>query len=341
MENDSNDDAARLAPGQQRTRKFPVTGESRASQELSIHNWRLEITGAVEQSRTLDFAELLALPQETLARDIHCVTGWSRLGLTFEGVPFQALLSLVRVQPTGRFVRFTAYSDRRHDTSLPLDLAIEDSWLVHRVDGSPLTPKHGFPVRVVTPSRYFYKSLKWLKSIEFLEQDQLGFWERTSAYHNHGDPWKEERYEGTRFTSQAEVDAFRSLDDYAEWRDDDQVVLMASLRGWQPKTLDLEGLQLKASDLRDAKLSGANFRGANLTRSRFAGADLTGCDFTEADLEGADFSGARLNGAVFARNCLSAATFAPLAGHYGMKMIEPQGLLESEEAYLRSIGVLV
>lgn len=340
----SNDDSKRLAPGQRLTRKFPVTGEVVASQELTTKNWRLEISGEVGMPVTLDFATLRTLPQDVLTRDIHCVTGWSRLGTSFEGVRLRELLTLVTATDKARYVRFAAYSDRNHDTSLPLDLALDDSWLVHRIDGKSLTPKHGFPVRVVTPSRYFYKSVKWLRKIEFLERDQLGFWERTSGYHNHGDPWQEERYEGTRFTSSAEVEAFRSLSDYALYRD--QVVLKANLKDWEPSTRDLRGLQLKASDFRGAQLAGADFRGANLTRGIFAGANLERCDFSDADLEGADFTGARLAGAIFARNCLSAAAFGEVNGtglesYERMIVRDPRGLLESQEAYLKTLGLML
>ena len=334
----SNDEASRLAPGQHLTRKFPITGERQASETLSQENWQVEIGGCVESSVTLDFAGLMSLPQTILKRDIHCVTGWSRLGACFEGVRFADLVSLVRVGEEASFVRFTAYSDRNHDTSLPLAMAMDGSWLVHRIDDKPLTPEHGFPVRLITPSQYFYKSLKWLKKIEFLEEDQLGFWERTSGYHNQGDPWAEERYDGTRFTAKGEVDAFRNSTEFSVYRD--EVVLMASLRGWQPRTRDLSGIQMKACDFRDARLVGVSFRGANLTRSRFMGADLTDCDFSEADLEGADFSGACLKNVVFERNWMSATVFEELAEWGGMTVSEPMGLLESQEGNLRGLGVL-
>ena len=161
--------ASELPPGQALTEKFPVTGEARSSESLTEANWRLNIHGAVEEPVTLTFADLLCCRQESLVTDIHCVTGWSQLGMSFEGVRFARLLE-AHGHPCreARFVRFIAYSDRHHDTSLPLEVALADSWLIHRYAGEPLRPEHGFPVRVVTPSRYFYKSLKWLKEIVFL-----------------------------------------------------------------------------------------------------------------------------------------------------------------------------
>ncbi len=339
-----------LPPGQTLTRKFPVTGEKEPLDELTTENWRLSITGEVEEPVSLTFADLLALPQEQLTADIHCVTSWSQRQMAFEGVRLSEVFQQhgVNPKPDARFVRFRAHSERKHDTSLPLPLALQDSWLIHRFEGLPLTPAHGFPVRVVTPSRYFYKSLKWLVAIELLAEDRLGFWERTSAYHNVGDPWKEQRFEGRKFTSREEIDRFRNLEDFAPYRDDqesDRVIVKADLRGWKPRTRDLRGLRFKACDFRDADLREADLSEANLTLGKFSGADLEKANLTGADLEGADFSGARLAGACLAANALSATVFHAaggqgLATHRGLQVVSPQGLLESQEAYLKEIGAL-
>lgn len=340
-----------VAPGQTLTRKFPVTGERRASESLSLETWRLAIDGAVVSPVSLDFSGLLALPRERLKADIHCVTGWSQLDMPFEGVRLRDVLRrCVTMVQGAAFVRFEAYSDRGHDTSLPLETAMKDSWLVYHFDGKPLAPEHGFPVRVVTPSRYFYKSLKWLKRITLLETDVLGFWERTTGYHNQGDPWQEERFEGRRFTTAEEARRFRELVDFSVYRreeDTSGVILKADLRKWLPASRNLSGLRLKACDFRGADFRGVDFRGANLTLGKFRDARLEGADFSGADLEGADFVGAFMAGARMCRNPLSAAVFHAsgpggegLRSSEGLRVEEPRGLLESQEAYLRSLGVL-
>ncbi|NCF93797.1 MAG: molybdopterin-dependent oxidoreductase [Verrucomicrobiaceae bacterium] len=334
-----------LPPGQTLTKTFPVTGEKQAVPSLTQDHWSLTIHGEVNRAMTLSCADLLALPQEILETDIHCVTSWSQLGMTFEGVRFSTLVERL-VEPTAKvqFVRFLAYSPRDHDTSLSLEVALEDSWLIHSYNGQPLTPEHGFPVRVVTPSRYFYKSLKWLKEIVFLSDDQLGFWERTSGYHNIGDPWLEQRLEGHRFTSRAEVEQFRNLTEFSAYRLDSlkSVVVKANLRNWHPNTKDLQGLKLKACDFRGANLTGANLQHANLTLGNFAGANLEHADLSGADLEGANFSGAYLAGALLRDNLVSATVFqnekgVGLLSHENLKVRRPQGLLESQSVYLSGL----
>lgn len=342
-------DLPRLPPGQTLTRKLPVTGERAADRELSLENWELIVEGAVNQPCRLRFQDLLRLPQESIIRDIHCVTSWSRFDLSLTGTRLANLLrDFARPLLSARFVRFEAYSARSHDTSLPLEVALADCWLVHAINGQPLTPEHGFPVRVMTPSRYFYKSLKWLRRIELLEEDRLGFWERTSGYHNSGDPWKEERLTAERFTTKTEADAFRALVDFDAYRQAHapRVIAKADLSHWQPKSKDLREMQLKACDFRGANLADVDFRRANLTLGKFTGADLSGVDFTGADLEGADFTGSNLNGALMENCLLSASIFVTplghgLASHQGLRVVSPIGLLEDQENYLRKIGALL
>lgn len=334
-----------IPPGQTLTKKFPVTGEKQASRHLTEDNWSLSISGEVEETRTLNLGALLSLQQSEFEADIHCVTSWSQLGMAFEGVKLATLVNeLVDPKPCARFVRFVAYSDRKHDTSLPIEVAMKDCWLVHGYNGKALAPEHGYPVRVVTPSRYFYKSLKWLKEIVFLAEDQLGFWERTSGYHNVGDPWFEQRLEGHRFTSQAEVTRFRNLIDFSAYQKEspESVIVKANLRDWRPRTKDLHGLQLKACDFRGADLSGANLKGANLTLGNFEGVNLEDADLSRADLEGANFSGAYLAGALFQDNLLSAAVFwesygLSLASYQGLRVVRPQGLFEEQSDYIKNV----
>ncbi|MEM8931235.1 MAG: molybdopterin-dependent oxidoreductase [Acidobacteriota bacterium] len=331
----------RLPPGQIETAKFPVVGEKAPPAEaLDLDAWRLVVDGAVERPLTLDWRGFLDLPQRQRPIDIHCVTGWSRFGDIVTGVPLAELLDRVGVHADARFVRFVAYSDRGHDTSLPLDLAREDTWLIHARNGAPLEPKHGYPLRTVTPSRYFYKSLKWLRRIELLIEDRLGYWERESAYHNVADPWPGDQ----RFTSGSldpkQVARFRGATSFERWRSK-RVMLGLDLRDWRPVDRDLSGLQLKNCDLRGADLAGCDLRDANLSLSDLRGADCRGIDARGADLEGVDFSGADLRDADLSGTALSATRFVADDGTTGarvdgLRLDGASGLLGSQERYLAS-----
>lgn len=334
MASDGDSEQAGLPPGQIRTVKFPVVGEKAPSPEaLDLDAWRLEVTGRVFEPVTWTWQDFVALTWRDRTVDIHCVTGWSRLGSTFRGVPLADVLT--RSQPTedARFVRFEAYSERRHDTTLPLELALEDTWLVHEADGEALTPEHGYPLRTLTPSRYFYKSLKWLHRIELLAEDRPGYWERESSYHNVGDPWPGDQ----RFTSGSlepeQVKRFREAKSFDRYRIQRKVLLGLDLRGWRPASNDLSGLELKNCDLRGAHLAGADLRGANLSLSNLRGADLRRADARGADLEGADFSGADLRHADLRDTFLSAARFEG-ARVEGLRTGGASGLLESQSRYL-------
>ncbi|MEM9553802.1 MAG: molybdopterin-dependent oxidoreductase [Acidobacteriota bacterium] len=334
-----------LPPGQVLTRKFPVVGEKAPPPEaLDLDRWMLEVDGLVAAPRSYSYAALRALPQSRRRVDIHCVTGWSRLGSEIEGLPLAELLAPARPSAQARFVRFVAYSERAHDTSLPLDLALADTWLVHSVDGAPLSPEHGWPLRTVTPSRYFYKSLKWLRRIELLAEDRLGFWERDSAYHNVGDPWPGDQRFTTGSLEPAKLERFKSAESFDRWRRGRTVLLGLDLRGWSPHDRDLRGLQLKNCRLDGADLAGVDLRGANLSLSSLRGADLRGADCRGADLEGADFSGADLRDVDLRDTALSATRFvdegaegeAVGARVEGLRFDGAHGLLESQEDYLRS-----
>jgi len=337
-----------LPPGQALTRKFPVVGESApAPGGLDLDSWQLTVDGRVASPVTLDWSRYLALPHAERRVDIHCVTGWSRLGVSIAGVPLSTLLDAVRPLPSARFVRFASHSDRAHDTSLPIELARSDTWLVHAVDGAPLTVEHGFPLRTVTPARYFYKSLKWVRRIELMDEDRLGYWERESAYHNVGDPWPGDQ----RFTSGSlepqELERLRSGRDLSRWRLPRRVVIGAALPGWDPRDRDLRGLQLKHCDLRDARLEGADLRRANLSLSDLRDARLAGCDLREADLEGANLAGADLARSDLRGAALSATRFfeeregSPRreARVDGLRIDGASGLLEDQESFLRQRGV--
>lgn len=335
-----------LPPGQSLTDRFPVVGELAPAPGLSGETCRIEITGWVATPLSLSLTELQAIPQAERTADIHCVTGWSRRAITMRGWPLAAILAMAGVQPEARFVRFVAHSARAHDTSLPLALALADTWLVTAIDGEPLSAEHGGPLRTVTPGRYFYKSLKWLAKIELLAVDQPGYWERESAYHNEADFRLEQRFDETRIASADEVAAFRDATDFAPWRG--RVLLKARLGGWQPRTTDLSGIQAKYCSFRNAQLAGVSLRSANLSLSNCEGADLRGVDFTGADLEGASFAGADLRDAVMVDCFLSATRFfrdfangKRLAAQVeGLRLIRPRGLLEAQAAFLRDAGLI-
>lgn len=334
-----------LPPGQVLTERFPLVGEQAPAPGLTPESCRITISGRVAQPLTIHFAELLARPSQQRVADIHCVTGWSRRALVFRGWPLAEVLAAARVTDDARHVRFIAHSRRAHDTSLPLALALADTWLVHEIDGEPLSPEHGGPLRTVTPGRYFYKSLKWLAAIELLAEDRPGYWERVSAYHNEADFLSEQRFDEARIASAETVAQFREAADFSGWRD--TVLLKARLGGWQPRTLDLAGIQAKACSFRNAALAGVNLRGANLSLSNLEGADLRGADFSGADLEGASLAGADLRGARMVDVALSATRFfrdfangKRLAARVDGLVIEnPQGLLETQAAFLSGQGV--
>jgi len=346
----------RLPPHQVLTQKFPVVGEKVADPaKIDLDRWCLEVRNGESLLGSFSFDTLCDIPSEALLADIHCVTGWTRFNASFQGWPLQSFLDRfdIRIPETTRFMRFEAFSSRGHDTSLPVSLAMNDAWLVHAFGGKPLTPEHGFPLRLVVPSRYFYKSLKWLKAIHFMENDQLGFWERTTGYHNEADPWKEQRLDATRFSRREECEQFKQLSDFGAYRagqGDPRVIVQADFSAWNPLTRDLHGLHLKSCDFRGAYLKGVDFRDANLTFGRFHGANLEDADLTGADLEGCDFSGANLKGAKLHGCFMSAARFfradpksgkeIALANWERLSVIRPDGLLEDQETYLKRLGVL-
>jgi len=183
--------AARVPPGQYLTEKFPVLHYGSVP-KTDLANWSLRAWGEVEAPFTLTWDEFKALPRKTVATDIHCVTRWSKLDTTWEGVPIQAVLERARLRPEATHV--VAHGEQGYTTNLPLTVLDDDDVLLaDTFDGQPLEPDHGWPLRLFVPKRYFWKSAKWLRGLEFLAHDQPGFWERY-GYHNDGDPWQEERF---------------------------------------------------------------------------------------------------------------------------------------------------
>ncbi|MDA8334927.1 MAG: sulfite oxidase-like oxidoreductase [Peptococcaceae bacterium] len=177
----------RVPPGQHVTRGFPVLhhGEVPA---LDPGRWRLTIFGLVEEPLTLDYAAVRALPASRVGADVHCVTGWSKLDNTWEGVRTRDLMARVRVKPAARFV--LVHAAPGFTTNLPLDDFLHpDVLLAWGHNDAPLAPEHGWPLRLVVPHLYFWKSAKWLEGIELTDEDRPGFWEQ-EGYHMRGDPWE-------------------------------------------------------------------------------------------------------------------------------------------------------
>ncbi|AWM06410.1 sulfite oxidase-like oxidoreductase [Bradyrhizobium symbiodeficiens] len=181
----------RLPPGQHLTKDWPVL-DLGVVPPVSRDRWRLDVYGAVESPVFWTFVEFTAQKQARFTSDIHCVTTWSRYDNEWEGLATRELLAACQPREDARFV--TLHSHDGYTTNLALeDFAAEDALLAHSWSGKPLTEEHGGPVRLVVPHLYFWKSAKWLQSIEFLTEDAPGFWE-VRGYHNRGDPWAEQRY---------------------------------------------------------------------------------------------------------------------------------------------------
>jgi DMSO/TMAO reductase YedYZ molybdopterin-dependent catalytic subunit len=184
-------DPARLPPGQYLTEKWPVLHAGSVPQ-TDLATWDFKVFGEVANPVTLTWDELQALPSKEIELDIHCVTRWSRFDARFRGVHWSELAKLAGPKPSGRYV--VAHAEQGFTANVPLRaLEDENALIAYEADGEPLTPDHGWPLRLVIPSRYFWKSAKWLRGIELVERDQPGFWERY-GYHNDADYWKEERY---------------------------------------------------------------------------------------------------------------------------------------------------
>ena len=184
-------DPARLPPGQYFTEKWPVLHAGEVP-DVDIATWTLALTGEVEEPVTLSFEELTALPATEVTSDIHCVTRWSRFDAHYKGVHWRELAKLCRPKPSARFA--IAHAEHGYTANVPLTaLEDEEALVVYEADGEPLTPEHGYPVRLFIPTKYFWKSAKWLTGIELSAVDKPVFWERY-GYHNDADFWQEERY---------------------------------------------------------------------------------------------------------------------------------------------------
>jgi len=185
-------DPTRLPPGQYLTEKWPVLHAGGVPQ-TDLATWTLRVFGEVEEPLELTWEELGELPHRENVQDIHCVTRWSRFDASFRGVHWSELAKLCRPKPSARFA--IAHAEGGFTANVPHSfLEIPNALLVTEADGEPLTLEHGWPLRLVIPGKYFWKSAKWLRGIELSAVDKPGFWERY-GYNNSADPWQEERYE--------------------------------------------------------------------------------------------------------------------------------------------------
>lgn len=182
----------RVPPGQRSTTRFPTLSIEGAP-EIDPGSWTLSIFGAVKKKKRISHKAFMALPRVTVYADVHCVTGWTHLGAVWEGVSTASIKDLADILPEARFVM--VWSSDGYSTNLTLDDFFQPDVLLARgVDGEALEAGHGAPVRLVVPRLYFYKSAKRVSGLEFMLEDRKGYWE-SRGYHNHADPWKEERYD--------------------------------------------------------------------------------------------------------------------------------------------------
>ena len=186
-----SEEAGRVPPGQYVTHDFPVLSAG-PTPHRPLEEWSFTIQGALDEPRTWTWDELQALPSESVTVDIHCVTKWSKLDTEWTGVSLDTLLD--GVDTSAEYM--LAFSDGGYTTNLPLaDVMNGRAWIAYAFGGEPLEPEHGGPARLLVPHLYFWKSAKWVRGIALRTEDEPGFWE-SYGYHNYGDPWLEQRYQG-------------------------------------------------------------------------------------------------------------------------------------------------
>jgi DMSO/TMAO reductase YedYZ molybdopterin-dependent catalytic subunit len=184
----------RVPPGQYVTADFPVLSAGPTPQ-IRLENWTFALQLGGNLLGKWIWAEFEALPQTTIKADIHCVTKWSKLDTTWQGVTFDDLLKTLNLADAPASY-IMAYSEGAYTTNIPVaDLVNGQGMIATRYEGLPILPAHGGPARLLVPHLYFWKSAKWVRRLRFMERDEPGFWE-SLGYHNYGDPWKEQRYDG-------------------------------------------------------------------------------------------------------------------------------------------------
>ena len=186
-----NVSSSRVPPGQHVVGDFPVLSAGRTP-HTPLSRWTFSITGEIDEPRQWTWEQFRALPTETVTKDIHCVTKWSKFDTVWEGVSVDTLLD--GVDTAAEYV--LAFSDGGYTTNIPLqDLTEGKAWVAFAFGGEPLEPEHGGPARLLVPHLYFWKSAKWVRGLRLMSENSPGFWE-TYGYHDYGDPWREQRYSG-------------------------------------------------------------------------------------------------------------------------------------------------
>ena len=188
--------AGRVPPGQYVTHDFPVLSAG-PTPHTRLSDWTFSIEGS-QSPASWTWEEFQALPHEAVTRDIHCVTKWSKFDTVWEGVSVDTLLAEALTRGVESAPYVLAVSDGGYTTNLPLaDVTRGKAWVAVTYDGTPLAPEHGGPARLLVPHLYFWKSAKWVRELRLMDRDEAGFWE-SLGYHNYGDPWREQRYDGDR-----------------------------------------------------------------------------------------------------------------------------------------------
>ncbi|CAL9332264.1 sulfite oxidase-like oxidoreductase [Streptomyces werraensis] len=187
----ARDKGHELPPGQYETTGFPVLSAG-PTPVVSLDDWEFTVRTETGVRYSWNWQELMALPSETPTVDIHCVTKWSKFGTRWQGVSLDVLLA--DVESGAEYALVRSYGD--YTTNLPVeDLLDGKAWVAYRFDDEELPAEHGGPARLLVPHLYFWKSAKWVSGIQLLDEEEQGFWE-TVGYHNYGDPWREQRYQG-------------------------------------------------------------------------------------------------------------------------------------------------
>lgn len=180
----------RVPPGQHLAKGFPVLTYGQTPQ-VNLEEWQFQITG-LATPLVLRWADLMAMPQSSFTADFHCVTTWSKLDVQWTGVKVMDFVKQVEVDPKATHIMEHCYGG--YTTNIAIDDFLrEENFFAHTLSGEPLPPDHGGPLRLVVPHLYAWKSAKWISGLEFLDHEDLGFWER-NGYHRRGEPWAEERY---------------------------------------------------------------------------------------------------------------------------------------------------
>jgi len=180
----------RVPAGQYVTQKFPVLSYG-PTPRVDLKTWNLRVFGLVDRPLELSWERFNNLGSTSIASDFHCVTQWSALDQTWEGIPFAAVVGPAIPRAQAKFVMAHCFGG--YTTNIPLDVCMEEGFFAHKQNGQEMGKDHGWPLRLLIPSRYAWKSAKWVNGIELMPQDAPGFWEQR-GYNNNADPWKEERF---------------------------------------------------------------------------------------------------------------------------------------------------